>query len=441
MSFSIIEGTLASAVATAGTFTAGYPSGKNPGSFFLAMGHKITINGDAYFFPVDFDVAFGASSITITNKHTATWPAAARFRLQMEEQGDRAQITVPMQSPNSAVETVSGSSQSINVRPKLVPSATECYVDLINLGAPVALDADGICQAQSVSGGVALTLNGALASNGAVTLDVPRALSVDSGGADTAVLTIVGTDVYGRPMSEAITLNGTTQVNGKKAFKTISSVTPSANISNGAFVGTLDILGLPIFMPSEGFLVAEMRDGHPVGNTGVQTVPFTVNQTDLLAGTAQSYISPVAGFITGARAVVSKNTIATGGNIAIKVGTTDVLGLTLVFADGSAPGTVVSDTPTTAFSATTAVVVGSRIQIAPDASFNTSGDINGYVEVTGVGGTLVAGIRTAGGSTTTTGDVRGTYLPAVACDGAAVIQLLVAYPDRYAGIAQNVSGA
>jgi hypothetical protein len=29
----------------------------------------------------------------------------------------------------------------------------------------------------------------------------------------------------------------------------------------------------------------------------------------------------------------------------------------------------------------------------------------------------------------------------VACDGANVYQLLVAYADRYAGIAQNVSGA
>lgn len=52
-------------------------------------------------------------------------------------------------------------------------------------------------------------------------------------------------------------------------------------------------------------------------------------------------------------------------------------------------------------------------------------------------GTLVAGIRTAGGSTATTGDVRGTYDPNSACDGDKVFQLEVALPDpHYLGIDQ-----
>lgn len=442
MTFSVISGALAAAVAPAGTFTASYPSGKDAGSFFLALGHKLSINGDMYYFPTDFDVTLGSSSITITNKSsTITWPQSATFRLQMEELGDRAQLSVPMQAPNPAVETVSGSSQSINVRPKLFPSTTQTYVDLVTLGAPDTLEDDGICAAQSMAASGTMSIDGTLASSGAVTLDVPRALQVVSSGAATAVITVTGTDVYGRPMSEAITLNGTTAVSGKKAFKTVTLVTAGAAIDNPAKVGTTDILGLPVFIPSEGFLVAELRDGHPVGNPGTVSVPFSINQTDLLAGTAQSFVSPAAGYVTGAFAVVSKNTIVTGGNISVAVGTTDVAGLTLVFADGAVPGTVVSDRPTTPFSATTQVSVGSRLQVKPDSSFATSGDVQGHIEISGVGGTLVAGIRTAGGSTTTTGDVRGTYKPAVACDGSAVIQLLIALPDRSAGIAQNGSGA
>lgn len=440
MTFSVITSALAAAVAPAGTVAFSYPSGKDAGNFFLAMGHKLNVNGTEFYFPVDFDVTLGTSTVTVTNKTSATtWAQGATARLQLEELGDRSQVSVPLQSPNAATSGFGTSmAYGVNSRAKLMPSTTKVYVDLVTLGAPIALDADGICAAQSMAAAGTMSINGSLAVSGVVTLDQPRALQVDSSGANTAVITVKGTDVYGRSMSEAITLNGTTQVNGKKAFKTISLVTNSAQIDNPATVGTTDILGLPVFIPSSGFLVAELRDGKPVGNNGTQVVPFTVNQTDLLAGTAQSFISPVSGFVTGAKAVVSKNTIVTGGNIAIKVGTTDVTGLTLVFADGATPGTVVSDTPTTPFSSTTAVAVGDRLQVAPDSSFATSGDINGYIEVTGTNGVLVAGIRTGGGSTTTTGDTRGTYLPSIACDGVAVIQLLIAVPDRGVGIAQNI---
>jgi hypothetical protein len=441
MSRTVISGALASAVAAAGgTFTASIPSGYNPGSFFLAVGHKLTIDGNELFYPKDFDIAV-TTVITVTNKTASyAWPQGADFRLQMETMGDRSQLTVPMESPNALTQTIAGQSNSINVKAKLVPSTTQGYADIINLGAPIALDADGICAAQNVSAGATMTLNGALASAGAVTLDVPRCLSVDSGGADTAVLTIVGTDVYGRPMSEAITLNGTTQVNGKKAFKTVTSITSSATTSNSPFVGTTDILGLPVYMPSEGFVVAELQNGHPRGGAGVQTVPFVYGQTELLAPTGIELISPVNGYIVGARAIV-QTAITTGGNIQVQVGTTPVAGLTLVFADAAAAGTIVSDTPTTPYSSTTVVTAGGRIRVLSDASFATAGAVNGFVEIVGTNGLLVPGVLTAGGSTTTSGDVRGTYVPSVACDGSTVFQLVAVLGDRYAGQAQNVSGA
>jgi hypothetical protein len=286
-------------------------------------------------------------------------------------------------------------------------------------------------------------LNGALAtSNSLVTLDVPRAVSVDSGGADTAVVTITGTDVYGRPMSEAITLNGTTQVNGKKAFKTITSASASAAVSNSAFIGTTDILGLPVFLPDTGFVVGELINGKSVGvGGGAVQVPFFINQTDLLAGTAQSLIAPVSGVIRRATSIVQV-AITTGGNIKFTVGSTDVVGLTIVFADGATAGTIVSDTPTTPGSATTLVAKGDKLLVTPDASFATAGAVNGFIEIDGAtDGAFVAGIRTAGGSTTTSGDVRGTYTPSLATDGANVYQLLMLAGDRYAGIAQNVAGA
>jgi hypothetical protein len=441
-SFQVVESRLASAVAPAGTFTIGYPTGFDAGSFQLAMAHKMSIAGNMLYFPVDFDLSFGATSITVTNKTSAyTWAADSQVRLQLQELGMRSQMDYPLQAPNSATETVSGASQSINVRPKIFKKTHDGFLQIIALGAPVALDADGICASQSMAAAGTLTINGSLSSGGSVTLDVPRALQVDASGAATAVLTITGTDVYGRPMSEAITLNGTTQVNGKKAFKTVTSVVSSAAIDNPCTVGTTDILGLPVFVPADGFVLSELQNGHKVGNAGPTQIQYKINQVDLLAGTAQSFISPVNGYITRAWAIVSKNTVVTGGNIAIKVGTTDVTGLTLVIPDGSLPGAVVSDTPTTAFSSTTVVTKGQRVQVAPDASFATSGDLNGIIEVLGTDGLLVPGIRLAGGSTTTSGDVRGTYVPSVACDGATYFHLVLSSPQRYPGVAQNVTGA
>jgi hypothetical protein len=436
-SFKVVSGTLASAVAAAGTFTVSYPTGTNPGTFTDAMAHKLTIDGNAYFYPVDFTLTYGAASITVTNGTAAAWPQGATFRLQLQEPYMRSQMDYPLEYRNSETDTIGGSSQSINVRAKLFASTGDLWLYMANLGAPIALDADGIAAAQNVSGGASMTLNGALASGGSVTLDVPRCLSVDSGGADTAVLTITGTDVYGRPMSEAITLNGTTQVNGKKAFKTVTSITSSANTSNSPFVGTTDILGLPVFVPQDGYVLAEWQDGHPI-SPGATQVPFFINQTDVLAPTAAQLVSPVNGYVNGLYVIV-QSAVGTGGPVTVQVGTTDVTGLSVEVANSAAPGTIYSDTPTTPYSATTVITKGGRLQVVPGTTFATSGAINGYVEVAGTAGLLVPGVRVA--ATTTTGDVRGTWTPPVANDGAKTWRVLLAIGQRYPGTANNVTGA
>lgn len=109
-------------------------------------------------------------------------------------------------------------------------------------------------------------------------------------------------------------------------------------------------------------------------------VPFSINATDLAAGTAANVLSPVAGKITMAKAIVQE-AVGTGGAITFKVGTTDVDGLTLTVADSATAGTIYSDTPT-ADHASTVVAVGSRLQVVPAAAFATSGAVNGYIEIT-----------------------------------------------------------
>lgn len=109
-------------------------------------------------------------------------------------------------------------------------------------------------------------------------------------------------------------------------------------------------------------------------------LPFFIDQTDLLAGTAAELVSPVAGAIVG-MSVIVQVAVTTGGPITALVGTTAVDGLSCVIADAATKGTVVSDTPT-AGHASTAVTAGARIQVAPDAAFATAGAVNGYVEIT-----------------------------------------------------------
>lgn len=148
---------------------------------------------------------------------------------------------------------------------------------------PVALVTNGICLQQTLAAAGNATLNGSLASGGVATLDVPRNVIIDAAGAATAVLTVTGTDVYGIPMSEAITLNGTTAVAGKKAFKTITNVAASAAATD-FFVGTGDVFGLPIRANSRNYVLTAWNSAFVTTGTfvaAVTTSPATTTTGDV----------------------------------------------------------------------------------------------------------------------------------------------------------------
>lgn len=105
-----------------------------------------------------------------------------------------------------------------------------------------------------------------------------------------------------------------------------------------------------------------------------------INETDTLAGTSAELVSPVVGAITQMQTIVQK-AVTTGGDVTAAVGTTAVVGLACTIADAATKGSVVTDTPTLG-DATTIVAVGSRIQVAPAAAFNSAGAVTGLVEIT-----------------------------------------------------------
>ena len=154
---------------------------------------------------------------------------------------------------------------------------------------PIALVTNGICAQQTLAAAGNATLNGSLASGGTVTLDVPRNVIIDAAGAATAVLTIYGTDVYGISMSEAITLNGTTAVSGKKAFKTITRVAASAAATD-FFVGTGDVFGLPIRANSRNYV--QTAWGGAFVTTGTFVAAVTTDPATTTTGDVRGTFAP-----------------------------------------------------------------------------------------------------------------------------------------------------
>jgi len=112
---------------------------------------------------------------------------------------------------------------------------------------PVAFSATAVAAAQAVAGAGNLTINGASATGGVATFDVPRTITIVStnAGDTTQTATVIGTDVYGLAMSELITFNGTTAVTGQKAFKTVTRVAISAALTGNGSTGSTDVFGFP----------------------------------------------------------------------------------------------------------------------------------------------------------------------------------------------------
>jgi hypothetical protein len=229
-----VQGTLGSAVAAAGTFTVAYPSGTNKGNFVYGMQHGLTIAGQKLVQYADYLVTAGTTEVTITNRTAASWASGSSYIVSLDERGDRN------------VADANG---------KSVKRAVALTLVEVNLGAPIAADADGISASADVDAGEDAVIGGALASAGEVTLDVPR--NVVGAWTGAAVVTVYGQDEYGNSMIES-SASGTS-LTGKKAFKKVTRVTTSANITSATF-GTGDVLGLPIFLQAATDITAETQD-------------------------------------------------------------------------------------------------------------------------------------------------------------------------------------
>lgn len=409
--FDTVVHTLSADVASAGTFTVSYPAGRSAGDYTGAHAHKLyAINAD-FSAPNNFTLSFGASSITVTYNGSTTLPSGATVRLQLDRLG---------QNSNEPFNTV-------------VPSTlVRSPLHLIDLGSPDQADTDGILDGVSATDSAQTYDSSDFVAAFSGTLDVPRNLTATGSAGSDHVVTVTGTDADGSVVVESLTLSGTNTIAGKKAFKTVTGVAVAVGAASDTLdLGWGDVLGLPVYVSDAAAVVAEFEDGVLLKREAQKhRVPFQIDQTDLLAGTPISVLSPVAGTISKV-VVMTWKAVTTGGAITMKVNNTSVDGLSITVADAAAAGDVDQDTPT-AGHASTVVAVDDELEIIPASEFAMAGAVTGYIEIEltsaqELDGTLVAGVTSK--ATATTGDVRGTYDPTTACDGATAFALLASLSD------------
>jgi len=112
-----------------------------------------------------------------------------------------------------------------------------------------------------------------------------RALCVSAAsiGSGTTAFTIAGYDIYNNAMTELITASGTTVVNGKKAFKYISSIVVKTGATSGTPAnvqfGLSDVFGLNVRSDKWEYLNVFYNGGFAISNAGWTAALATASST------------------------------------------------------------------------------------------------------------------------------------------------------------------
>lgn len=244
--FDTVTLTLSAATGLGGSFTASYPLFRSADDYLGAGAHEIHTQSYRSLFAAngDFAVTFGASNITVTLLTALSMVEGTRVTLNLDRAERNASLGEVIKVASEAAMTLL---QAVR----------------INLGAPQAAAAAGICASQALNTGVDGVLNGSLVVNGAVSFNTPR--NIVAAWTNTAVITVTGTDEYGNVLVES-SASGTS-FTGKKAFKTVTRVRVSANVT-GMTVGTGTVLGLPAFLADAADVIREANDGAVPGTGG-----------------------------------------------------------------------------------------------------------------------------------------------------------------------------
>lgn len=191
----------------------------------------------------------------------------------------------------------------------------------VNFGTPATTDADAvITAAQDLQANVAdskTTFLGAI--GGTMDAEFGRTLTCTAGAAvgsaTEVVVTIVGRDYLGQPMTETITVthaDSTNAVAGLKAFKWLDSVSTDGGGSTDTYilVGVNTGLGLPYKATK---VLAEELDGAPRGTLGTLTAPVLTDPATATTGDPRGTYAPNA-TMTGSATVTATFLISADTN-------------------------------------------------------------------------------------------------------------------------------
>lgn len=175
-------------------------------------------------------------------------------------------------------------------------------VNLTPNAAPIAADADGILAATSVTAaGSTTTFVAAFLQTEAQMGKYGRCLSAVGSAASMAqIITVKGRDYLGQPVTEEITLNATTTVNGVKAFRWIDEVSWDGGTAGNLNLGFRDAFGVPYAVWATTPFTDFVNDV-PAGTAGAVTARNTSTQTATTADPRGIYTPHSSSAANGSR--------------------------------------------------------------------------------------------------------------------------------------------
>lgn len=153
---------------------------------------------------------------------------------------------------------------------------------------PRALDADGIAQTQSAAGAQALTLNGALVSDGVATISrsdsdasgrpyskIGQTVTITSAGNDSGItFTVVGSDQDGQSYTEVITGANAGAASSSGYFSVVTSITTSGATAGNVTAGIAATFATPT-IPLDFYIGDGVALAVILGGTATYTVEHT----------------------------------------------------------------------------------------------------------------------------------------------------------------------
>lgn len=306
---------------------------------------------------------------------------------------------------------------------------------IVNLGAPATLSADGIYNNLSIdTAGTFTSFETTYDAVNGLSGRYGRNVTMVASGPATSTVRVRGYDWLGQAMSELFTLNGTTTVQGVKAFKYISAVVVVTTTNATTIdVGWGNHLGLP-------FKALDMarcyEDGvmFSFGNSEIAVV--TVAAVDAGAGTtAGSVTVPFDGWYMGATYDVTTAQATLAATIDFIYDGTGTAALDFavpVAAVGLSGGELKAPADFLA------VVGGRTITYTSDGGGDTGViTVHAWFCKGKPGAAFVKPVDTDP-QTQTTRDPRGLFIPSTACNGSIVyeVEFMPDYDNTF-GVAHN----